>query len=130
MTQEEVLVLCNKYYFYHRSNVPYIKKFKVISKVKVVGNKTVTGYGAYFNLNKNTYSHKGEYLYSAALTVNNPYVTFDQVYSAIITKEKKDWLYKNGFDSVALIRNNELVEVVVFKNSQIELEEFFGGIKN
>lgn len=122
MTKKDVIEYVSKYYAYHRTNNKSITKFKLLNDVEVVGGKKVKGYGVYFNFEKDLYKHKGKYLFSCALSIKNPFITQDQIYSAIITHEKKSDLYKKGFDSVVLVRNEKIVEVVCFKNSQIQIE--------
>lgn len=122
-TKEDILSVVNKYYAYHRSNSDSITTFNTLNDVEVVGNKTVKGYGVYFNFDKHIYDNKGKYLYYCALSIINPYITNDQLYSAIITPEKKAELDKNGFDSVVLVRKDEIVEIVVFDNSKISIEK-------
>ena len=122
MTKKEVLQHIDKYYAYHRTNTKSITKFKLLNEVEVVGGKKVIGYGVYFNFEKDLYKHKGKYLFSCALSIKNQFVTQDQIYTAIITHEKITELYQKGFDSVVLVRNEKIAEVVVFKNSQIQIE--------
>ncbi len=88
------------------------------------GSKKVA-YGVYFSFDKNSYKHVGKYLYVCALTIKNPYITENQFYSTIITKDKKTELYKNKFDSVVLVRENKIVEIVCFLNSQIKIHEIW-----
>ena len=123
MTKKEVLEIIANYYAYHRTNNKSITSFNLINDVEVVGGKKVKGYGVYFNFDKNLYEHKGKYLFSCALTVKNPFITDNQIYTALITKEKKKQLYKKGYDSVVLVRNNKIIEVVCFTNAQIIISE-------
>ena len=139
MTKKEVLEHISKYYAYHRTNINTIKLFRVINNVEVTGwDKNwkyvkcknfegqchyKKGYGVYFNFNTNTYLFKGKYVYSCILKIKNPYITTDQIYSALITRDKKRELYKKGFDSVVLVRDNEIAEVVCFTNAQIVISE-------
>jgi hypothetical protein len=123
MTKKEVLETVGKYYAYHRTNNKSITSFKLINDVEVVGGKKVKGYGVYFNFDKNLYQNKGKYLFSCALTIKNPFITDDQIYTALITKEKKEQLYKKGFDSVVLFRSNKIIEVICFTNAQIVISE-------
>lgn len=58
-----------------------------------------------------------------ALDIKNPYITEDQIYSAIITKDKKDELTKNGFDSVVLFSKGKIIELIAFKKSQIKISD-------
>jgi hypothetical protein len=125
MTKKEVLETVGRYYAYHRTNNKSIISFKLINDVEVVGGKKIIGYGVYFNFDKLLYQHKGKYLLSCALSIKNPFITDDQVYTALITKEKKSQLYKKGFDSVVLVMNNKIIEVICFTNAQIEIVEVF-----
>lgn len=122
MTKAQVLGVVNKYYAYHRSNDDSITKFKLVNNVETLGGHN-TGYGVYFNFDKKAYEFKGKYLYVCALTIKNPFITESQLYSALITKDRKDDLRSQGYDSVALVRNNTIVEVICFSNSQIEIIE-------
>ena len=123
MNKKEVLQIVNKYYAYHRTNNKSIKSFKLVNDVVVVGGKKVKAYGVYFNFDKDSYNNKGKYVYSCALNIKNPFITSDQIYTALITKEKKQELYKNRFDSVVLIINNKIIEIVCFTNAQIVISD-------
>lgn len=123
MTKKEVLEVIGMYYAYHRTNNKSIKSFKLINDVEVMCGKKVKGYGVYFNFDKNLYQNKGKYIFSCALTAKNPFIMDDQIYTALITKEKKKQLYKKGFDSVVLVRNNKIIEVICFTNAQIVISD-------
>jgi hypothetical protein len=122
MSKKEIIDYVNKYYFYHRSNDKNITKFILINYIETVSGQKIKAFGVYFNLEKDLYKHKGKYLYSAALSIKNPFITTDQIYSAIITEDKKKKLIASKFDSVVLIRNDKIAEIVVFNNSQISIE--------
>jgi hypothetical protein len=122
MKKKDVLDIVNKYYAYHVSNKRF-RKFSITNKIKTLSTLEITAYGCYLNFDKSLYAYKGRYLYICVLTIKNPYITTDQFYSAIITKEKKKELDAKGYDSVVLVRGNNIVEVVCFKNSQIEIHE-------
>lgn len=123
MTKKQVLDTVNKYYAYHRSSIRHNGKFKLINKVATLSGHAATAYGAYFNYDKKLYAHRGRYLYTCAITIKNPYITTDQIYSALITRQKKSELYKKGYDSVVLVMFGEIIEVVCFTNKQIELHD-------
>jgi len=123
MTKKEVLNIVNNFYAYHISKRNDIKKFQVVNNVTLLDNSVRKACGVYFTFKKADYKWKGDYIYVCSLTIKNPYITKDQFFSSWISKEKKTALYENGYDSVVLVRNNEIVEVVCFTNAQIKIEK-------
>lgn len=122
MTKKQVIDFVNTYYGYHIGKTKVSKKFKLISSIQTPAG-WVTGYGVYFNFDKTTYKHKGGYLHAAALHIKNPFITSDQLYSALISYQAKRDLYKKGYDSVVLVKKDKIVEIVVFTNAQISVEQ-------
>lgn len=122
MKKKDILELTNNFYVYHRSNSK-VDNFKLINEINTVGGSKIKAYGVYFNFDKNLYKNKGKFLHSVALDIKNPYITEDQIYSAIITKDKKDELTKNGFDSVVLVSKGKIIELIAFKKSQIKISD-------
>lgn len=123
MTKKEVIGIVNKYYAYHTTNNKSISKFKLSNKVKTLAGTYVVAYGVYFNYDKKLYAKKGKYIYVCALNIKNPFITNNQIYSSLITKEEKSKLYSLGYDSVVLVMDKNIVEVVCFTNSQIEIHD-------
>ena len=106
---------------YHVSNTEGIKEFNTEGEIEVVGGKKVRNYGVYFSPTRGDNKHKGEVEYEAEIDMQNPFITEDQIYSAIITKEKLDDLKSKGYDGVILMRKGKPIEYVVFDNKQIKL---------
>ncbi len=104
---------------YHSSNEQNIENFKTKGEIETAAGK-VENYGIYFTPNKGEYNHKGSKEYEVKISIKKPYITKDQLFSAVITKEKYDKLISDGYDGVILERNGKPDEYIVFDNSQIK----------
>lgn len=106
---------------YHTTNVKNIKEFKTSGEIETLGGR-VKNEGAYFTPKKGEYANKGGEEYAVQISIKNPYITTDQIESAIISPKKKAELVSKGHDGVILMRNGKAAEYIVFDKSQIKLE--------
>ncbi len=104
---------------YHTSKVGNISEFKTSGEIETLAGK-VKNEGAYFTPTKGEYAHKGGKEYAVQISIKNPYITTDQIESAIISPEKKAELVSKGHDGVILMRDGKPAEYIVFDKSQIK----------
>jgi len=107
---------------YHTTKAKNISEFKTSGEIETLGGK-VKNEGAYFTPIKGEYANKGGYEYAVQISIKNPYITTDQIESAIISPEKRADLISKGHDGVILMRNGKPAEYVVFDKSQIKAVE-------
>jgi len=107
---------------YHTTNAENIGEFKTSGEIETLAGK-VKNEGAYFTPNKGEYAHKGGNEHEVQISIKNPYITTDQIESAIISPEKKADLISKGHDGVILMRNGKPAEYIVFDKSQIKSAE-------
>jgi len=106
---------------YHTTTAKNIQEFRTSGEIETLGGK-VKNEGAYFTPNKGEYAHKGGKEYAVQISIKNPYITTDQIESAIISPEKKSELVSKGHDGVILMRNGNPAEYIVFDKFQIKSE--------
>jgi hypothetical protein len=106
---------------YHTTTAENIQEFRTSGEIETLGGK-VKNEGAYFTPNKGEYANKGGKEYAVQISIKNPYITTDQIESAIISPKKKAELVSKGHDGVILMRNGKPAEYIVFDKSQIKSE--------